>query len=157
VTDIAEGTSSRNKKSSKKSKNYVCKDQEAINYEAEGLHKQSLCEYKDEEEKGDDDNDDKKEKLKKKIEEQKKKIREILDKKKVKPTVTDQGLCKPYIKIDSYMRIGKDNNSEEVKKLQEYLNQNEGENLEINGTFDKVTEGVVKRYQEKYKRDILLP
>ena len=47
--------------------------------------------------------------------------------------------------------------TEEIKKLQIFLNQYESENLEVNGIYDQPTINAVNRYQVKYFRDILYP
>ncbi len=65
------------------------------------------------------------------------------------------GLCTQ--EITSYMKIGQYNDPAQVKKLQEYLNSREGERLAVTGVFDFTTEAAVKRYQQKYARDILYP
>ena len=70
--------------------------------------------------------------------------------------ITDQGLCIPYIK--SYMTMNSQKNDvEQVRKLQKFLVDNEGERLLVTGTFDINTHNAVLRLQEKYKKEILLP
>src|SRR3989344_469634 len=61
--------------------------------------------------------------------------------------------CEPYLK--SYLGYGKANNPDEVKKLQEFLNNKEGEKLSVSGVFDLPTLEAVKRFQDKYAKDIL--
>lgn len=61
--------------------------------------------------------------------------------------------CGPYLK--SYLGLGKNNDPEEVKKLQTFLNKYEGEKLSVNGVFDNTTFAAVKRFQDKYAKDIL--
>lgn len=59
--------------------------------------------------------------------------------------------------FSSYLHINKINNSQDVTKLQEFLNQFEGEKLLVTGVFGKETYSAVVRFQEKYANDILLP
>lgn len=61
--------------------------------------------------------------------------------------------CEPYLK--SYLGYGKNNDPEEVKKLQAFLNGTEGEKLAVTGIFDKETLDAVKRFQDKYAKDVL--
>ena len=55
------------------------------------------------------------------------------------------------------MRLGDKNNAEEVLKLQKFLNEFEGENLVVNGLYDSTTSQAIVRFQEKYKKHVLLP
>lgn len=64
--------------------------------------------------------------------------------------------CK--VLISSYMKRGANNDSEQVKKLQIFLNsQNLGVTITVNGIFDLSTENAVKLFQEKNTKDILTP
>jgi hypothetical protein len=63
-------------------------------------------------------------------------------------------VCNRYLK--EYIYPGKQNNPEEVKKLQTFLNK-QGENLVVNGIYDTDSINAVKRFQEKYKDQILSP
>ncbi|MCK5059854.1 MAG: DUF5011 domain-containing protein [Candidatus Pacebacteria bacterium] len=56
-----------------------------------------------------------------------------------------------------FLKQGENNNPIEVRKLQVFLNEFEGENLEVNGVFDDATFNAVSRFQEKYQGDILTP
>lgn len=60
--------------------------------------------------------------------------------------------CEPYLK--KFMKMGGNNDPEEVKKLQIFLNVFEQEILNINGIFDAETDLAVRRFQAKYP-DIL--
>ena len=53
--------------------------------------------------------------------------------------------------------MGTNNNPEEVKKLQTFLNQLEWERLEVDGIYKLVDQEAVKRFQKKYQNDILTP
>ncbi len=80
-------------------------------------------------------------------------------------TTTPQGqvlgvnnICKEtgtYIR--NYLRRGANNNIYEVKRLQEFLNEELGIKLVISGVFDKETEDAVKVFQFKYSDTILSP
>lgn len=56
-----------------------------------------------------------------------------------------------------YIGRGRINSSSEVKKVKEFLNLYEGENLNNSGYFDKELDAAVRRFQEKYKDEILNP
>lgn len=59
--------------------------------------------------------------------------------------------------IDTYMRKGYKNNSEEVKILQNFLNGHMNSGLVVDGVFGGKTEAAVKAFQLKYASDILTP
>lgn len=64
--------------------------------------------------------------------------------------------CEAY--LTDYIRPGRANSSKEVKKLQSFLINHEGESgLSENGRFDNATLNAVKRFQEKYLNEILAP
>ena len=63
--------------------------------------------------------------------------------------------CSSY--ITASMKPDQGNDAGQVKKLQEFLKTNEGENIQVSGVFDDVTFEAVKRFQTKYKEDVLLP
>jgi len=56
-----------------------------------------------------------------------------------------------------YIKINADNNPAEVKKLERFLNEFEGENLPVNGIYEQADFDAVSRFQKKYKEDILDP
>lgn len=56
-----------------------------------------------------------------------------------------------------YIHIRKDNNPEEVTKLQLFLNDYMKKNLEINGVYDQPTFDTVKEFQVKEKEEVLEP
>ena len=56
--------------------------------------------------------------------------------------------CDAY--LDSYLRKGYQNSSSDMRKLEEFLNQYENENLAVNGVFESSDENAVERFQEKY-------
>lgn len=64
--------------------------------------------------------------------------------------------CEPL--LESYIRPGQPNDTEEVRKLQEFLNEREYAGaLEVSGEYDLLTQLAVKAYQKRYARDILEP
>ena len=56
-----------------------------------------------------------------------------------------------------YIKLGADNNSVEVEKLERFLNEFEGENLLVNGIYEQIDFDAVSRFQEKYLTVILSP
>lgn len=70
------------------------------------------------------------------------------------PSLTDMSKCE-Y--IGSYLKLGGANSSEQVTKLQTFLKNTEGLNVDINGNFDQKTLDAVKAFQTKYLSEIMLP
>ena len=64
-------------------------------------------------------------------------------------------LCEAY--LTKYIKLGAQNDEFEVRKLEAFLNTYEGESLPMNGVYDKRDELAVKRFQEKYRADVLTP
>ncbi len=56
--------------------------------------------------------------------------------------------CENYIK--SYIRLGANNDVEDVKKLETFLNTYEGMKLPVDGVFSKADEDAVRIFQERY-------
>ncbi len=69
--------------------------------------------------------------------------------------VKDGPQCVPL--LQSYMKVGKPGDMEDVKDLQNFLNKWEGEAIDVNGIFDYITVAAVKRFQAKYSGEILTP
>lgn len=63
--------------------------------------------------------------------------------------------CGPL--ISSYMRIGRRNDVDEVKKLQTFLNQVLGTKLPVTGFFGSLTDKAVRDFQIKYNTEVLTP
>ncbi len=63
--------------------------------------------------------------------------------------------CKPYLTAN--IRPGRNNDKEQVKKLEKFLNEYEGEKLVVGGIYDAADVAAVKRFQEKYADEILKP
>ena len=59
--------------------------------------------------------------------------------------------------MDKFIRQGMDNDREQVKKLQEFLNKEMGTNLPITGFYGSLTFQVAKEFQDKYPEEILVP
>lgn len=64
-------------------------------------------------------------------------------------------VCKRYLR--EYIYPDLKNNPDEVKKLQSFLIENEQEDLKETGIYDDKTIEAVKRFQNKYKDQILAP
>ncbi len=62
----------------------------------------------------------------------------------------------PYFKTYLRMKSNK-NNPEEVMKMQEFLNNEIGSNLTVDGFFGEDTDRAVRRFQEKYSSQIIRP
>lgn len=63
--------------------------------------------------------------------------------------------CVPLLK--TYMREGQTNPTDEVTKLQLFLNGNLGKLLPVTGVFDRATTEFVNAFQRKYWQDVLVP
>ena len=59
--------------------------------------------------------------------------------------------------ITSFMRVGIDNNPNEVRKLQYFLNTYEGANIVVDGDFNGQTEAAVMDMQVAHSKEILAP
>jgi hypothetical protein len=75
-------------------------------------------------------------------------------------TTTDIGevagaTCEPL--LTTYMRESQQNPSDEVSKLQTFLNKELGTNIPVTGVFDHTTTAQVDMFQAKYWQDVLLP
>ena len=88
-------------------------------------------------------------------------------------TRTDTPVAKAYVEIVeddvieeraceqllfTYIAVDGENNTNDVSKLQYFLQTVEGENgVTVNGVYDEVTQAALKRFQEKYGDEILEP
>ncbi len=73
-----------------------------------------------------------------------------------KPQETVLDLCSKY--ISKYLRYGRNNDTNEVTKLQTFLKDTEGmTSVEVTGNFDLKTRAAVKQFQDRYKADVLTP
>lgn len=71
------------------------------------------------------------------------------------PSEFSNYVCARYLR--EYILPGQKNNPLEVKKLQIFLNDNEGEKLVVDGTYDADDILAVKRFQAKYLDQIMAP
>ncbi|MBL8158480.1 peptidoglycan-binding protein [bacterium] len=65
------------------------------------------------------------------------------------------GQCEPL--LTEYIRPYRANTPAQVKVLQGFLNESEGENLTLSGVYDGKTQAAVKRFQLKHADEILTP
>lgn len=63
--------------------------------------------------------------------------------------------CLPY--LTTYMKIGAQNDAEEVTKLQQFMQTHMKSTLTVNGVFDLQTEIAVRKFQQRYADEILTP
>lgn len=63
--------------------------------------------------------------------------------------------CPGYLR--SYIRYGTNNRSDDVMRLERYLNEYEGEELDVDGYYSREDERAVMRFQEKYRAEIMEP
>ncbi len=66
--------------------------------------------------------------------------------------VTSQ-ICTPY--LTGYIRLGAANDPDQVRKLQTFLNEKQGESLAVDGIYSQADSDAVKRFQAKYHSEIL--
>ena len=59
--------------------------------------------------------------------------------------------------INSYLRLGANNDPSEVMKLQSFLKQTESAEVDVNGIFDQKTLAAVNAFQTKYLTEIMGP
>ncbi len=65
------------------------------------------------------------------------------------------GSCTPY--LTSFIKFGANNDSEQVKKLQTFLNGYENANLTVNGVYDQATFDAVEKFQSAESLYVLKP
>jgi peptidoglycan hydrolase-like protein with peptidoglycan-binding domain len=63
--------------------------------------------------------------------------------------------CTPY--LTSFLKQDQTNNISDVRRLQAFLGKHNSLSLPITGYFDNGTAVAVKKFQEKYKEDVLTP
>jgi len=75
---------------------------------------------------------------------------------------------KPLVKIEEpkkectalltqYIKLGEDNDKDSVKKLENFLNDYEGQSVKVDGIYSTSDDQKVRAFQSKYKKDILEP
>ncbi len=80
---------------------------------------------------------------------------EVVEVEEVKETPKAKEECKPY--LVQKIGFGRKNSTTEVKKLEQFLNNHEHESLKIDGYYSATDERAVRRFQQKYRREILAP
>jgi len=70
-------------------------------------------------------------------------------------TITEKEPCTDI--ITRSILLGGNNDIEEVKALEQFLNDTQGEKLEVDGRYNQEDYEAVKRFQTKYRADILDP
>ncbi len=60
-------------------------------------------------------------------------------------------------RLNKHIKRGAANDAGEVRKLEQFLNNFQGEKLAVDGVYDDVDELAVKRFQEKYRAEVLTP
>ena len=66
---------------------------------------------------------------------------------------TSVGVCAPHIR--SYIGLNVENDVEDVRKLETFLNEKQGENLPVDGVYSKEDAEAVKRFQKKHASEVL--
>ncbi|MBX9906520.1 Ig-like domain-containing protein [Patescibacteria group bacterium] len=66
---------------------------------------------------------------------------------------TSVGVCAPHIR--SYIGLNVENDAEDVRKLETFLNEKQGENLPVDGVYSKEDAEAVKRFQKKHASEVL--
>ncbi len=59
--------------------------------------------------------------------------------------------------ITTHMKLGWNNNGAEVAKLQAFLKNSEGADVQVTGIFDAKTDAAVRAFQKKYLADVMGP
>jgi len=72
-------------------------------------------------------------------------------------TVTREKIVKCDAYLNTYLRRGYQNSSDDMRRLEQFLNEYEGENLSVNGVFESSDVAAVERFQEKYRSEVLTP
>lgn len=62
-------------------------------------------------------------------------------------------VCSPHIK--TYIRYGAENDVEDVRKLETFLNEKQGESLIVDGVYGIEDVAAVKRFQQKFASEVL--
>lgn len=72
---------------------------------------------------------------------------------RIVPVAQTESVCAPY--MTDYVRFGAANNPEEVRKLETFLNEKQGESLVVDGVYGAEDVAAVKRFQQKYASSVL--
>ena len=71
------------------------------------------------------------------------------------PVAQSASSCKPYLR--DYLKMGKNNDSEQVILLQKFLNETVSANLPLTGYFGSMTHDAVKKFQVAHHDTVLEP
>ncbi len=82
-------------------------------------------------------------------------VEEMRDRGELPIQQIQQSTCDHY--LTEYIRYGANNNPEQVKKLQSFLNEHEGESIPVTGFYGEITLAAVNRLQTKHASEILTP
>ena len=145
VTNISEGKSGK-----VTSRERVCRDSKASNFEPKGMHTKALCIYETKKIIPETKSSTIK-MLQEKIAELIKQIQKIIETKE-KLNSNPQQQCFYFSK---YFKFG--DRGEEIKKIQTFLNEQGFFNHSVTGFFGEVTKQAIKDFQSKYSEEILKP
>lgn len=70
-------------------------------------------------------------------------------------TITPVTSCDTY--LTAFIRFGADNDTDQVRRLQTVLHDDEGAALDVNGVYDTPTLMATRAFQQKYAAEILTP
>jgi hypothetical protein len=127
-----------------------CRDENAINYDPESTHKAELCEYKKVEPEGKTETESSTtQKEDTSSDQQPQESHTVLNS---APTQCDL----PQYTTET-IRLGRKNNPEQVKLLEQFLNKYENANLPVDGLYSREDFNAVIKWQEKYADDVLKP
>lgn len=73
----------------------------------------------------------------------------------IKIPINKDGVCSPY--LTKNIKAGANNDSQEVIKLQKFLNEFENANIALSGVYDKQTQDAIGAFQSKYSVHVLAP
>lgn len=73
------------------------------------------------------------------------------------PNLSLPSACAASPYLHDFLKYGKKNDSEQVKLLQQFLNDKIGANLPVNGYFGKLTRMWVKKLQKAHHQEIIQP
>ncbi len=112
-----------------------CHDSEAINYSSVGIHVEAVCEYEE-------------------TEEPTETVVPVSNPVASASEDSNETICSPY--MTGYIKLGSSQNDQsEVNKLISFLNEKQGENLLLDGSYDRNDFEAVKRFQLRYSDSVL--
>jgi len=124
---------------------YACRDETATNYKTFGKSRPSMCLYEDSTEQEIDNI------LK---EEERTEVEEKKEETPLENIIIDtNSVCSPL--LTETIALNRNNDEDEVTKLQNFLNNHEGESLKADGIYNQDDFEAVKRFQSKYSSSVL--